>query len=123
MNLPELPARATRSELRKTLLRLRLEMHRQELRHESLLLVQPLHQARQFGRHWRETLHGSNAPLWLAGGALLLTTLGARRGNWRRWLRLALLAFPLLRRRPPGRPASPATAPAANETAPDHDLA
>ena len=68
MNMPEPPAKASRRELRKTLLRMRLEMHRQELRHESLLLM---------------------------------ATVGIRRGHWRRWLRIALIAFPLLRRNPP----------------------
>jgi hypothetical protein len=97
MNLPELPAKASRSELRKAMLRLRLEMHRQELRHETLVMLQPLRQV----QHWREQLSNSNAPLWVAGGALLLATLGVRRGNWRRWLRVALIAFPLLRRHPP----------------------
>jgi hypothetical protein len=79
------------------MLRLRLEMHRQELRHETLVMLQPLRQV----QHWREQLSNSNAPLWVAGGALLLATLGVRRGNWRRWLRVALIAFPLLRRHPP----------------------
>ncbi|MNF50601.1 hypothetical protein D3C84_319010 [compost metagenome] len=101
MSLPELPAKASRSELRKAMLRLRLEMHRQELRHETLVMLQPLRQAQYLGSHWREELSKSNAPLWVAGGALLLATLGIRRGNWRRWLRIALIAFPLLRRNPP----------------------
>jgi hypothetical protein len=103
MNLPELPAKASRRELRKTLLRMRLEMHRQELRHEALVMLQPLRQAQQLGKHWRTELHGSNAPLWVAGGALLLATLGIRKGHWRRWLRIALITFPLLRRNPPRR--------------------
>jgi hypothetical protein len=100
----ELPANASRRELRKTLLRMRLEMHRQELRHETLVMLQPLRQAQHFGSHWREELSNGNAPLWVAGGALLLATLGIRRGHWRRWLRIALIAFPLLRRNPPRRP-------------------
>lgn len=104
MNLPELPAKASRRELRKTLLRMRLEMHRQELRHETLVMLQPLRQAQQLRNHWRAELHGSNAPLWVAGGALLLATLGIRKGHWRRWLRIALIALPLLRRNPPRRP-------------------
>ncbi|HBX57701.1 hypothetical protein [Pseudomonas sp. UBA2684] len=111
MNLPELPAKASRSELRKAMLRLRLEMHRQELRHETLVMLQPLRQAQYFSSHWREELHNSNAPLWVAGGALMLATFGIRRGNWRRWLRIALIAFPLLRRHPPKRPNNEPTAP------------
>lgn len=107
---PELPTKASRRQLRKTLLRMRLEVHRQELRHEALVLLQPLRQARYLGSHWREELRNSSAPFWVAGAALLLATLGVPRGNWRRWLRIALIAFPLLRRRParnrPDRPAS-----------------
>ncbi|WP_372873558.1 hypothetical protein [Pseudomonas sp.] len=111
MSLPELPAKASRSELRKAMLRLRLEMHRQELRHETLVILQPLRQVQHFSSHWREQLSNSNAPLWVAGGALLLATLGVRRGNWRRWLRVALIAFPLLRRNPPRNTGSEAEAP------------
>ena len=104
MTMPELPAKASRRELRKTLLRMRLQMHRQELRHETLVMLQPLRQAQHWRNHWREELGNSNAPLWVAGGALLLATVGIRRGHWRRWLRIALIAFPLLRRNPPRRP-------------------
>ena len=110
MTPPELPAKASRQQLRKTLLRMRLEVHRQELRHETLVMLQPLRQAQYLGGHWREALHNSSAPAWVAGAALLLVTFGVPRGNWRRWLRIALIAFPLLRRRParnrPDRPAS-----------------
>ncbi len=101
MNMPEPPAKASRRELRKTLLRMRLEMHRQELRHESLVMLQPLRQAQYLRKHWREELSNSNAPFWVAGSALLMATVGIRRGHWRRWLRIALIAFPLLRRNPP----------------------
>lgn len=108
MTMPELPAKASRRELRKTLLRMRLQMHRQELRHEALVMLQPLRQAQHWRNNWREELGNSNAPLWVAGGALLLATIGIRRGQWRRWLRIALIAFPLLRRNPPRRPDTPA---------------
>ncbi|MEX6502512.1 hypothetical protein [Pseudomonas zhanjiangensis] len=100
MSATELPAKANRRQLHKTLLRMRLEMHRQELRHETLMMLQPLHQARDIGSHLRGELRNSNAPLWITVGALLLATLGVRNDNWRRWLRIALIAFPLLRRRP-----------------------
>ncbi|NQD96838.1 hypothetical protein HP532_29695, partial [Pseudomonas sp. CrR25] len=63
-----------------------------------------------------------NAPLWLAGGALLLASFGVRRGHWRRWLRLALLAFPLLRRHPP-RGAARSTKNDPEDSGPGHDLA
>lgn len=111
MSLPELPANASRRDLRKAMLRLRMEMHRQELRHETLVMLQPLRQARHFSEHWRNELRGGNAPLWVAGGALLLATFGSPRTKWRRWLRIALVAFPLLRRHPPRYNDSETTAP------------
>jgi hypothetical protein len=42
MSLPELPHNSSRTEMRKALIRLRMEMHRQEIRHESAQLLQPL---------------------------------------------------------------------------------
>lgn len=41
MSLSELPKTTNRRELRKALVRLRLEMHRQEIRHESGQLLNP----------------------------------------------------------------------------------
>lgn len=104
MNLPELPANASRRDMRIALVRMRLELNRQELRHETLVMLQPLRQARQFGQHWKEHLGHGSTPLWVAGGAVLLTTLAVKKTDWRRWLRLALVAFPLLRRHPPRSP-------------------
>ena len=83
--------------MHKAVLRMRLEMHRQELRHEMLQLTQPLRQVRQYGQRLRQ----GTAPVWFAGGALALVGLLGGRRRWRRWLRLALIAVPLLRRRPP----------------------
>ena len=92
---PILPPGASRRELRKAVLRMRLEMHRQELRHEMLQISQPLKQAREYGQRLRQ----GNAPFLLTGGVLALAgLLGGKRG-WRRWLRLALIVAPLLRRR------------------------
>nr|WP_322939516.1 hypothetical protein [Pseudomonas sp. s4] len=92
---PILPPGASRRELRKAVLRMRLEMHRQELRHEMLQISQPLKQVREYGQRLRQ----GNAPFLLTGGVLALAgLLGGKRG-WRRWLRLALIIAPLLRRR------------------------
>lgn len=100
MNPPPLSSKSSPRELRKAMLRMRLEMHRQELRHETLVMLQPLHKAQDFGRHWRTELKNSNAPLWITGGAFLMALVGLRGGHWRRWLRIALIAFPVLRKRP-----------------------
>lgn len=95
---PTLPPGASRRELRKAVLRMRLEMHRQELRHEILQITHPLQQVREYGQRLRK----GNAPFLLTGGALALAgLLGGKRG-WRRWLRLALIIAPLLRRRQSG---------------------
>ncbi|SDH40241.1 hypothetical protein SAMN05216588_104263 [Pseudomonas flavescens] len=99
-------------ELRKTMLRLRLEMHRQEIRHEAMVILEPVQKAKDFGNHWRQELKGSNAPIWITGGVFALTFLGMRGGSWRRWLRLALESFPSLRKRPaPSEGKKPAKAP------------
>lgn len=90
---PNMPPGASRREMRKAVLRMRLEMHRQELRHEMLQIGQPLQQVREYGQRLRQ----GNAPFLLTGGALALVgLLGGKRG-WRRWLRLALIVAPLLR--------------------------
>ncbi len=95
---PTLPPGASRRELRKAVLRMRLEMHRQELRHEILQITHPLQQVREYGQRLRK----GNAPFLLTGGVLALAgLLGGKRG-WRRWLRLALIIAPLLRRRQSG---------------------
>jgi hypothetical protein len=92
---PILPPGASRRELRKAVLRMRLEMHRQELRHEMLQISQPLKQVREYGQRLRQ----GNAPFLLTGSVLALAgLLGGKRG-WRRWLRQALIMAPLLRRR------------------------
>ena len=92
---PILPPGASRRELRKAVLRMRLEMHRQELRHEMLQISQPLKQVREYGQRLRQ----GNSPFLLTAGVLALAgLLGGKRG-WRRWLRLALIIAPLLRRR------------------------
>lgn len=49
MSLPELPQTTDRRELRKALVRLRLEMRRQEIRHESGQLLKPLTRLRGVG--------------------------------------------------------------------------
>ena len=49
MSLPELPNTRNPRELRKALLRLRMEMHRQEIRHESGQLLEPLRRVRGMG--------------------------------------------------------------------------
>ncbi len=83
--MSQLPVNATglsRRELRKAVIRLRLEMQRQQLRRESQLLVQPFRQAQGLGHNLSQQLFGGgNAALWGAGGAALLGVLLGK-GNW-----------------------------------------
>ncbi|KRW62178.1 hypothetical protein [Pseudomonas sp. TTU2014-080ASC] len=99
MNLPEVPAKASRRELRKSVLRMQLELHRQEMRHEALVMLEPLRKVQGLRSSIGSTLKAGPAPLWLTGGALLFTALGRKRRGWRQVLRLALIALPLLRRK------------------------
>lgn len=92
---PRLSARPSRQELRKAIVRLRLEVQRQELRQEMHQLMQPLQHVREMGEGLRRQLPAS-APLWAAGGAGLLALLLGRNRRLRRMLRLGLLLIPLL---------------------------
>lgn len=88
--LPVNAAGLSRRELRKAVIRLRLEMQRQQLRRESQLLVQPFRQAQGLGHNLSQQLFGGgNAALWGAGGAALLSVLLGKGGRWQRLLRLA----------------------------------
>lgn len=108
--LPQLSARPSRRELRKAVLRLRLEVQRQQLRQESEKLLQPLRQARDLGLGVRQQLRGGPS-LWAAGGAAAAAALMLRRK--RGLLRLAIVLAPLLlklRQPATGKPAAPAKA-------------
>ncbi|WP_397453445.1 hypothetical protein [Pseudomonas sp. NA-150] len=78
MNLPELPQTNSRRELRKALIRLRMEMHRQEIRHETASMLQPIRQVRGMARDWQGTLGIKHAPLWGIGIVTLLGFLGGK---------------------------------------------
>lgn len=96
MTLPEPPANASRQELRKALIQLRMELHRQEARQETLLALQPLQDVRRLGQRLKPVFGEHDAPLWGAGAALGLGLLLARRSKWQSWLDLASSCAPLL---------------------------
>lgn len=100
MSLPELPNTRNPRELRKALLRLRLEMHRQEIRHESGQLLQPVQRLRGMGASVQDGLGIKHAPLWGLGVVVavgFLTGKGVRSGNLARLLRLGGSLAPLVR--------------------------
>ncbi|NBA96829.1 hypothetical protein [Pseudomonas sp. R5(2019)] len=84
MSLPEIPKTQNRRELRKALIRLRMEMHRQEIRHESRQIVNPLQRVQNMTRQFQGSLDFKHAPLWGLGAVVLLgflTGRGARGGS------------------------------------------
>ncbi|MCU1728642.1 hypothetical protein NTD86_16795 [Pseudomonas sp. 7P_10.2_Bac1] len=78
MSLPEMPNNTSRREMRKMLIRLRMEMHRQEIRHESQQLLEPLHKMRGVTTNWKEHLGIRHAPLW---GVAVVSVLGFLTGK------------------------------------------
>jgi len=103
MSLPDIPQARTRQEMRKALVRLRMEMHRQEIRQETRELLQPLRRVRGFTQNWHEGFGIKHAPLWgIAAVTLLGFITGKRtrsgRGNGlARLVRLATTLLPLIK--------------------------
>jgi hypothetical protein len=114
MNLPELPRNSSRAEMRKTLIRLRMEMHRQEIRHESAQLLEPLQRVRGMSQNLQAGLGIKHAPLWgMAAVTLLgfLTGKGAKSGggvnSLTRLVRLGTSLGPLIKLVMQGSPRNP----------------
>ena len=104
MNLPELPHNSSRTEMRKALIRLRMEMHRQEIRHESAQLLQPLKRVRGMTQNLQDGFGIKHAPLWGVAAVTLLgflTGKGAKNGaglsSLTRLIRLGTTLGPLIK--------------------------
>ncbi|BBP75746.1 MULTISPECIES: hypothetical protein [Pseudomonas] len=103
MSAPELKQNSSRREMRKALIRLRMEMHRQEIRHESAQLLQPLQRMRGLGQNWQDNLGIKHAPLWGIGVVTLLGFLGGKGAKGSglnglsRLIRLGTSLLPLIR--------------------------
>jgi len=100
MSLPELPHNSSRTEMRKALIRLRMEMHRQEIRHESAQLLQPLHRVRGITQNLQDGFGIKHAPLWGVAAVTLLGFLsgkGAKNGSLTRLVRLGATLAPLIK--------------------------
>lgn len=99
MSLSEIPPTHSRREMRKALIRLRMEMHRQEIRHESQNLLQPLQRVRGMAQGWQEGFGIKHAPLWGVAAVTLLgflTGKGAKGGGTSSLARLVKLSVGLL---------------------------
>ena len=100
MSLPELPNTRNPRELRKALLRLRMEMHRQEIRLESGQMLAPIHRLRSMGSTFGGGMGVKHGSLWGLGAIVamgFLTGKGVRTGNLLRLLRLGTTVAPLIR--------------------------
>jgi hypothetical protein len=103
MSQPELPQTHNRRELRKALIRLRMEMHRREIRHESTQLLRPLNRMRGMAHDLPGSLGLKHAPLWGVGAVTLLgflTGKGARStrtGSVTRLIKLSASLMPLIK--------------------------
>ncbi|CAI2796025.1 MULTISPECIES: hypothetical protein [Pseudomonas] len=99
MSLTEMPKNTSRREMRKALIRLRMEMHRQEIRHESQQLMLPLNKVRNMGQNWQGSLGIKHAPLWGVAAVTLmgfLTGKGAKGGGISGMTRLVRLGAGLI---------------------------
>ncbi|WP_409316621.1 hypothetical protein [Pseudomonas sp. KCJK9016] len=103
MSLPELPRNSSRQEMRKALIRLRMEMHRQEIRHETGQLMEPLQRMRGMKQNLQDGFGIKHAPLWGVAAVTLLgflTGKGAKSGGiggLSRLIRLGTSLAPLIR--------------------------
>ena len=98
MSMPELPRNSSRTEMRKALIRLRMEMHRQEIRHESQHLLHPLQRVRGMTQNLQDGLGIKHAPLWGIAAVIglgFLTGKGAKGGGIGSLTRLARLGVTL----------------------------
>lgn len=103
MSLPDIPQARTRQEMRKALVRLRMEMHRQEIRQETRQLLQPLQRVRGFTQSWHEGFGIKHAPLWGVAAVSLLGFLTGKRtrsghtSSLTGLIRLATTLLPLIK--------------------------
>ncbi|VEF12099.1 Uncharacterised protein [Pseudomonas fluorescens] len=102
MSLPELPHNSSRREMRKALIRLRMEMHRQEIRQEAGQVLQPLHRMRGMTQNLQSGFGIKHAPLWGVAAVTLLgflTGKGAKSGGGgaSRLIRLGTTLGPLIK--------------------------
>jgi len=103
MSTPQLPQTHNRRELRKALIRLRMEMHRQEIRQESSRLMHPLQRMRGMASDLPGSLGIKHGPLWGVGVVTLLgflTGKGTRKkktGSVTRLIKFSATVLPLIK--------------------------
>lgn len=96
MSQTELPANASKQQLRKALIQMRMELQRQQLRHETLLLTKPLQNARNLSQQCSALLGKSRTPVLGAAFAGVLALAFIQRKQLGSWLTLGSALAPLL---------------------------
>ena len=84
---------AVRRDMRKELVRLRMEMHRQQLRYHAQPISHPLDQFRRLREGQASNV---KTPLLMAAG-VLLTLFGHRLGTFGKLAKGALVVYPLIK--------------------------
>lgn len=92
---------ATRRQMRKDLVRLRMELNRQQLRYHAQPVTNPLQHLKQWATSGQASGHsssrsGAKTPVMIAAG-LLLTLFGKRLGTFGRLARTGLALYPIVR--------------------------
>lgn len=99
MSMTEIPQNTSRREMRKALIRLRMEMHRQEIRHESQQLMAPLHKMRNMRHNGACLMPRLSCQLWGVAAVTLMgffTGKGAKGGSISSVTRLVRLGAGLI---------------------------
>ena len=96
MSQPELPTNASKLELRKALIQMRLELHRQQLRHETLLLAKPLHVAKNLSQQCTSVLDKHRTSVLGAAAVGVLALALVQRKQLGSWVTLGSALAPLL---------------------------
>lgn len=104
MTSPHLPTGGTRREMRKALIRLRMEMHRQEIRHEARQALNPMARLRGMAKGVEGSLGIKHASLWGVGLVAVLGFFSGRgaksgkgSGGFGRAIKLGTGLLPLLK--------------------------
>lgn len=94
MSLPL--SNASELAMRKDLVRLRMEMHRQQLIYHAQPLANPLHQVKGMIASRTSGSSGSGKGPTMLAATVLLTLFGRRLGKVGRFARLALALYPMV---------------------------
>ena len=97
------PAIASRRDMRKALVRMHMETHREALRNEAERMLKPMQRVHEASDNVTNRLRNISAPMWAGGTALLLGLIAGRRrkggskGRIGQLIRLGALLTPVVK--------------------------